>query len=128
MKLDDSLDVFGIHGLGGITGSIGTAVVALPLLGGHGGLGYAFGHQLLVQLAAVAIAIVWSAAGSGLCFRSRKVIDAAAPSARRRARGSGHQRSWRARIQLLSGQQEGARRRLSHWPLGAGLEPATFSL
>ena len=68
MKLDDSLDVFGIHGLGGITGSIGTAVVALPLLGGHGGLGYAFGHQLLAQLAAVAIAIVWSAAGSGLCF------------------------------------------------------------
>ena len=35
LRLDDSLDVFGIHGLGGITGSIGTAVVALPALGGH---------------------------------------------------------------------------------------------
>src|SRR6478672_8215778 len=35
LKLDDSLDVFGIHGLGGTTGSIGTAIVALPALGGH---------------------------------------------------------------------------------------------
>ncbi len=35
LRLDDSLDVFGIHGLGGITGSIGTAIVALPALGGH---------------------------------------------------------------------------------------------
>ena len=34
LRLDDSLDVFGIHGLGGITGSIGTAIVALPALGG----------------------------------------------------------------------------------------------
>ena len=37
LRLDDSLDVFGIHGLGGIVGSIGTAIVALPALGGHGG-------------------------------------------------------------------------------------------
>jgi Amt family ammonium transporter len=68
LRLDDSLDVFGIHGLGGITGSVGTAVVALPALGGHGGEAYAFGHQLLAQLAAVAVAIAWSAAGSALCF------------------------------------------------------------
>jgi Amt family ammonium transporter len=68
LRLDDSLDVFGIHGLGGITGSIGTAVVALPILGGHGGADYAFGHQLVAQLAAVAVAIAWSAAGSALCF------------------------------------------------------------
>jgi Amt family ammonium transporter len=68
LRLDDSLDVFGIHGLGGITGSIGTAVVALPILGGHGGPGYAFGHQMIAQLAAVAVAIAWSAAGSAICF------------------------------------------------------------
>jgi Amt family ammonium transporter len=68
LKLDDSLDVFGIHGLGGITGSIGTAIVALPALGGHGSADYAFGHQLLAQLAAVGVAIAWSAAGSALCF------------------------------------------------------------
>jgi Amt family ammonium transporter len=68
LRLDDSLDVFGIHGLGGITGSIGTAIVALPLLGGHGGSGYALSHQLIAQVAAVAVAVLWSGAGSALCF------------------------------------------------------------
>ena len=68
LRLDDSLDVFGIHGLGGIVGSIGTAVVALPTLGGHGGADYRFWHQLVWQLAAVAVAIAWSAAGSAACF------------------------------------------------------------
>ena len=68
LRLDDSLDVFGIHGLGGITGSIGTALVALPALGGHGGEGYALGHQLVAQLAAVGVAIAWSAVGSAVCF------------------------------------------------------------
>ena len=51
LRLDDSLDVFGIHGLGGITGSIGTAVVALPALGGHGGADYSLGWQLVRQMA-----------------------------------------------------------------------------
>jgi len=68
LRLDDSLDVFGIHGLGGITGSIGTAIVALPMLGGHGDANYALGHQLVKQVAAVGMAIVWSTAGSALCF------------------------------------------------------------
>ena len=68
LRLDDSLDVFGIHGLGGITGSIGTAIVALPALGGHGGMDYAVGHQLVAQAAAVAVAIAWSAVGSAICF------------------------------------------------------------
>ena len=68
LRLDDSLDVFGIHGLGGIVGSIGTALVALPALGGHGGPDYAFGWQLLRQLAAVAVAVGWSAAGTAQCF------------------------------------------------------------
>jgi Amt family ammonium transporter len=68
LRLDDSLDVFGIHGLGGIIGSIGTAIVALPMLGGHGGTDYSLAWQLLRQVAAVAVAIAWSAAGSALCF------------------------------------------------------------
>src|SRR5881628_2290491 len=76
LGLDDSLDVFGIHGLGGITGSIGTAFVALPTLGGHGGAGYAFGHQLVAQIAAVGVAIAWSAGGSALCFA---IVKAAIP-------------------------------------------------
>jgi Amt family ammonium transporter len=74
LHLDDSLDVFGIHGLGGITGSIGTAIVALPALGGHGGADYALGHQLAAQVAAVAVAIAWSAAGSALCFGIVKAV------------------------------------------------------
>ena len=74
LRLDDSLDVFGIHGLGGITGSIGTAFVAIPALGGHGGEAYALGHQLVAQLAAVAIAVAWSAAGSALCFAAVKAM------------------------------------------------------
>jgi len=68
LRLDDSLDVFGIHGLGGIIGSIGTAVVALPMLGGHGGVDYSLAWQLLRQVAAVAVAIAWSAVGSATCF------------------------------------------------------------
>ena len=68
LRLDDSLDVFGIHGIGGIAGSIGTAFVALPMLGGHGADDYSLGWQLMRQLAAVGTAITWSAAGSALCF------------------------------------------------------------
>jgi Amt family ammonium transporter len=68
LRLDDSLDVFGIHGLGGITGSIGTAIVALPALGGHGGADYSLAWQLLRQVAAVGVAIGWSAMGSAICF------------------------------------------------------------
>ena len=74
LRLDDSLDVFGIHGLGGITGSIGTAIVALPVLGGHGGADYSFGWQLLRQVAAVGVAIAWSAAGSAVCFGIVKAV------------------------------------------------------
>jgi Amt family ammonium transporter len=68
LRIDDTLDVFGIHGLGGITGSLGTAFVTAPALGGYGGAGYAVLHQLAVQGGAVLIAILWSAAGSALAF------------------------------------------------------------
>ncbi|WP_114227604.1 MULTISPECIES: ammonium transporter [Sphingomonas] len=74
LKLDDSLDVFGIHGLGGIVGSVGTAVVALPALGGHAAADYALGPQLVRQLAAVGLAIGWSAAGSALCFALTRAL------------------------------------------------------
>jgi Amt family ammonium transporter len=74
LKLDDSLDVFGIHGLGGIVGSIGTAVVALPALGGHAAEGYEVSMQLARQLAAVGVAIVWSTVGSALCFALTRAL------------------------------------------------------
>src|SRR5437868_2152613 len=69
LRLDDSLDVFGIHGLGGIIGSIGTAIVALPALGGHGGADYSLAWQLLRQDAEAGAATAWSAGGSALCSR-----------------------------------------------------------
>ena len=63
-KYDDALDVFGVHGVGGIVGALGTAIVAAPGLGGYA-LGdpaaYSIGSQFLIQLQAVAIAVVWSA-------------------------------------------------------------------
>ncbi|WP_308514940.1 ammonium transporter [Sphingomonas flavescens] len=74
LRFDDSLDVFGIHGLGGIVGSMGTAFVALPMLGGHGAADYSLGWQLARQLGAVAVAIIWSAAGSAACFAIVKAI------------------------------------------------------
>jgi Amt family ammonium transporter len=60
-KIDDSLDVFGVHGVGGIVGALGTAIVASPTLGGYPLAGYEMGKQFLIQLQAVGIAIVWSA-------------------------------------------------------------------
>jgi Amt family ammonium transporter len=74
LRLDDSLDVFGIHGLGGIAGSLGTSLVALPALGGYGGADYVVGWQLVRQAAAVGVAIAWSAAGSALCFAAVKAL------------------------------------------------------
>lgn len=68
LRIDDTLDVFGIHGLGGIAGSLGTAIVTSPDLWGYGAADYSIVDQFLVQLAAVLIAILWSAAGSALAF------------------------------------------------------------
>ena len=68
LKLDDSLDVFGIHGLGGIVGSIGTGIVTAPALGGFGAEDYSMGAQTLVQVQAVLVAIAWSAVGSAIAF------------------------------------------------------------
>lgn len=62
-KYDDSLDVFGVHGIGGIVGALGTAIVASPALGGFGlgGADYSIGGQFSIQATAVAIAAIWSA-------------------------------------------------------------------
>jgi Amt family ammonium transporter len=63
LRYDDSLDVFGIHGVGGIVGALGTAIVASPALGGYplgDAAAYSVGGQFVVQLIGVAIAVVWS--------------------------------------------------------------------
>jgi ammonium transporter, Amt family len=74
LKLDDSLDVFGIHGVAGIVGSIGTGIVSAPVLGGFGGEDYAIAGQTLIQAQAVLIAIAWSAIGSAIAFAVVKAV------------------------------------------------------
>ncbi|MDP3257057.1 ammonium transporter [Bosea sp. (in: a-proteobacteria)] len=69
---DDSLDVFGIHGVGGIIGSIGTGIFVAPALGGVGVADYAMGAQVWKQFVAVVIAIVWCGVGSLILF---KIVD-----------------------------------------------------
>ncbi|KLE34445.1 ammonium transporter [Aurantiacibacter luteus] len=61
---DDSLDAFGIHGVGGIVGAIGTAVVYQPFLGGPGDGSTALGAQLWVQTYSVLVTIGWAALGT----------------------------------------------------------------
>ncbi len=74
LKLDDSLDAFGVHGIGGIIGSIGTAVTMLPALGGPGAEDYDLGSQLVIQVEAVAVAIVWAAVGAAIAFYIAKLV------------------------------------------------------
>ncbi|MBX7494473.1 ammonium transporter [Qipengyuania sp. 6B39] len=61
---DDSLDAFGIHGVGGIVGAIGTAVVYQPFLGGPGDGSTALGAQLGVQVFSVVVTIAWAGLGT----------------------------------------------------------------
>ena len=66
MKLgyDDALDAFGIHGVGGIVGAIGTAVVYQPFLGGPGDGSVGLGPQLGVQVFSVLVTIGWAGLGT----------------------------------------------------------------
>jgi Amt family ammonium transporter len=72
MGYDDSLDVFGIHGVGGIIGSIGTGVLVSPALGGIGLDGYAMGAQVWTQVVAVLITVVWCGVVSFVLY---KIVD-----------------------------------------------------
>lgn len=82
MGIDDSLDVFGIHGVGGIVGAILTGVFAAPSLGGGGVFDYstgavgeyAMGAQVWNQTLGVIIAIVWSAVVSFIAIHIVKAL------------------------------------------------------
>jgi Amt family ammonium transporter len=80
---DDSLDVFGVHGVGGILGALLTGVFASPQLGGQGiwdyvankaSSDYSIANQLLVQAQAVGITIVWSAVVAFIAFKLVDVV------------------------------------------------------
>ena len=74
LGFDDSLDVFGIHGIGGLIGSILTAVTMLPALGGPAGDDYVLGSQLWIQIKSVGVAVLWSAVGSAIAFYIAKAV------------------------------------------------------
>jgi Amt family ammonium transporter len=61
---DDALDAFGIHGVGGIVGAIGTAIVYQPFLGGPGDGSTPLGAQLWVQVFSVLVTIAWAGIGT----------------------------------------------------------------
>ena len=72
---DDSLDVFGIHCIGGIVGAIGTGIFASAALGGVGyATGVTMGDQVLKQMIATGTTLVWSGVISFILF---KLIDMA---------------------------------------------------
>ncbi len=60
LKVDDTCDVFGVHGVGGIVGAILTGVFCASGLGGVEPEGYNMAHQVWVQTKGVLITIVWS--------------------------------------------------------------------
>ena len=77
---DDSLDVFGVHCIGGIVGAIGTGILVNPALGGVGIMDYTTGKiadyefvtQVIAQCKAVLTTLVWSGVVSFILF---KVVD-----------------------------------------------------
>jgi ammonium transporter, Amt family len=80
MGYDDSLDVFGVHCIGGIIGAIGTGILVNPVLGGTGIMDYTtgkiaeyeFGAQLVSQIWGVCTTLVWSGVGSAIIY---KIVD-----------------------------------------------------
>ena len=69
---DDALDVFGVHGVGGIVGAILTGVFAAPSLGGTGAEDFSIASQVWIQTWSVLVTIVWSAV---VAFVAYKVAD-----------------------------------------------------
>jgi len=71
LKIDDSLDVFPVHGIGGITGSLLTGVFAASNLGGLGlAEGVTISHQVGVQALAILVTILWSSLFSYLILKA----------------------------------------------------------
>ncbi len=85
---DDSLDVFGIHGVAGIVGAIGTGIFASTSLGGVGyGEGVTMGAQLWTQFLAVLITIVWCGVVSAILYKLVDALVGLRPKAEEEAQG-----------------------------------------
>ena len=77
---DESLDVFGIHAVAGVVGSLLTGVLVSTSLGGVGVEGYDMATQIWNQFVAVAIAIAWSAIGTLVILVVLRVIVGLRPA------------------------------------------------
>lgn len=75
-KIDDSMDVFGVHGIGAIVGGILTGVFCDPSLGGTGFKGEwtSIAGQVYGQTVSLLVAIVWSFVVSVIAFKLAKVL------------------------------------------------------
>jgi Amt family ammonium transporter len=70
---DDTADVFGVHGIGGLFGAIATGVFASASLGGIGyAEGVTMGGQVMTQIYAVVVTILWCGIGSIILY---KLVD-----------------------------------------------------
>ncbi len=70
---DDTADVFGVHGVGGLFGALATGIFASASLGGVGYAGeQTMAGQFMVQVQAVVITILWTGIGSAILY---KVVD-----------------------------------------------------
>lgn len=73
LRIDDSLDVFAVHGVGGILGSLLVAWLALPTFGGVGlAVGITAGSQFMVQFWSVGITVLWTGIASYIIL---KLVD-----------------------------------------------------
>jgi ammonium transporter, Amt family len=73
---DDSLDVFGVHGVGGMTGILLAGVFATASIGGTSGLIEGNPQQLLIQLYGIAVTFAWS---GGVTYVLLKLVSAFLP-------------------------------------------------
>ena len=74
---DDSLDVFGVHGIGGIVGALLTGCLVIEA-GEAGNEGFVLGKQLFTQLKAVIVTIVWSGVVSVIAFKIADLVTGGA--------------------------------------------------
>ena len=74
LGFDDALDAFGIHGVGGIVGALGTAVVYSPIFGGPGDGSTSIGAQFGVQLMATLTTIIWATIGTLIAIYVAKAL------------------------------------------------------
>ena len=112
LRYDDSLDVFGIHCIGGIVGALGTGLLVNPEWGGAGVLDYVakpgsavvaeyvMNTQMIAQVKAVLLTLVWSGVGAFVIFKIVDLVIGARVPADAEQTGLERLAAWRARLRL----------------------------